>query len=370
MGRFASRTFRTYFATNTRDRSRGLYTALFDAHSGKFSEVRLAAEADNPTFITFDCRRSLLFSTSEVRSTDGRPEGALYAFSIDPQSGELKQINRVLTGGTGPAYVSYDDASATLITANIWGGSVASFHVEPDGRLSERKSLIRHDAEESGVHPRLQDAPHPHSIAFDPERKFALSCDRGADRVFIYRHDATGSRLIPADPPYVATHRGNGPRHLAFHPNGRVLYVLNELASSVTVFSYTSESGQIHEGPTLTTLPKGYSGKNATAEIETSQCGRFLYCSNRGHNSIAIFSVAATHEQFELIGHTSTRGAWPRTFKIDPTGRWLIAANEQSSDAFVFAIDSDSGRLEPHGDGIDVINPTCVRFLESAHPGA
>lgn len=370
MGRFASRTFRTYFATNTRGRSRGLYTALFDAHSGKFSEVQLAAKADNPTFITFDCRRSLLFSTSEVRSTDGRPEGALYAFSIDPQSGELKQINRVLTGGTGPAYVSYDEASATLITANIWGGSVASFNVQPDGRLSERRSLITHDAKGSNIESRLQDGPHPHSIAFDPERKFALSCDRGADRVFIYRHDAQDSRLIPANPPSIATPRGNGPRHLAFHPSGQVLYILNELASSVTVYAYTPESGQINQGQTVTTLPEDYSGSNMTAEIEASRCGHFLYCSNRGHNSIAIFAIEDTQGTLRSIGHCSTRGAWPRTFKIDPTGRWLIAANEQSSDAFVFAIDSDSGRLEPHGDGIDVINPTCVRFLESAHPGA
>ena len=262
----------------------------------------------------------------------------------------------------GPSFVDCDCTQGTVITSNIWGGSVASFRIEADGRLSEPISVIEHLAEGGGVHPRLQDRPHPHSIRFDPHGRFALACDRGADRIFVYRHVPETSQLVPHEPYEVVAAHGSGPRHLAFHPNGCFVFVLNELNSTITVYGYDADEGRIHEVETVSTIPHGFQGENMTAEIQASACGRFLYCSNRGHNSIAVFGVNSSAGHLESLGHCSTRGDWPRTFKIDPTGSWLVAANQRTCDAFVFHIDPNDGGLTATGDRLAVINPTCICF--------
>ena len=353
----------TFFATNTHGESRGIYRSWFDATRGAFAEVELAMEAPNPAFLAACAGRGVLYSTSEVPETEGRAEGALYAYSVEKENGALGLINRAFTGGMNPSFVDCDCTSGTVITSNIRGGSVASFRIAADGRLSNPVSVVEHVAEGGGVHPRLQDRPHPHSIRFDLSGRFALACDRGADRIFIYRHEPETSRLVPHEPSEVVAAHGAGPRHLAFHPNSRFVFVLNELNSTITVYGYDADEGRIQEEETVSTLPHGFQGENMTAEIEASACGRFLYSSNRGHNSIAMFRVDADKGRLEPLGHCSTRGDWPRTFRIDPTGSWLVAANQRTSDAFVFRIDPDDGGLTPSGDRLAVINPTCVRYF-------
>jgi 6-phosphogluconolactonase len=353
----------TFFGTHTRGASGGIYRAWFDAVSGTFSETELAIEAANPTFLAVCPIRDLLFSTSELPATDGRDEGALFAYSVDKWSGDLRLINRVFSGGMNPSFVDCDHTEETVVTSNIRGGSVASFRIKPDGGLQGPSSVIEHETEGAGAHPRLQDAPHPHSIRFDPEGKFALACDRGSDRILIYQKEAETARLMPHKPHAIVTAHGAGPRHCVFHPNSRAVYVLNELNSTVTIFRYDPDEGRMEETETASTLPEGFAGENMTAEIEVSACGRFLFCSNRGHNSIAMFRVRANGRQLKQLGHYSTHGDWPRTIRIDPTGSWLVAANERTSDAYVFRIDPDNGKLTSTGAPLTVINPTCVQFF-------
>jgi len=357
--------FLTFFGTNTHGASRGIYRAWFDAAQGTFSETELAIEAPNPTFLATCSQRGLLFSTSELPETDGLPQGALFVYAVTKETGELSLIKRTLSGGMNPSYVDCDSDGRTVITSNIRSGSVASFKIETGGLLSNPVSVIHHDIGGAEKNSRFQDKPHPHSIRFDPSGRFALACDRGADRLFIYRHEPETSRLVPNDFYEVITASGSGPRHSGFHPNGQFVYVLNELNSSVTVYGYDAVAGNINELETVRTVPTGFVGENMTAEIEVSANGRCLYCSNRGPNSIAMFRIEEDGKHIEPQGHFGTRGDWPRTFGIDPTGAWLVAANEKTSDAFVSRINPEVGGLTPTGSGLAVINPTCIRFFSS-----
>jgi 6-phosphogluconolactonase len=355
--------FLTFFGTNTHGASRGIYRAWFDATQGTFSETELAIEAPNPTFLATCTQRGLLFSTSELPETDGLPQGALFVYAVTKETGELSLINRVLSGGLNPSYVDCDADGRTVITSNIRSGSVASFKIETDGHLSNPVSVIKHDVEGADTDSRLQDKSHPHSISFDPKGRFAIACDRGADRLFVYKHEPETSRLVPNEPSAIITAPGSGPRHSTFHPDEPFVYVLNELNSSVTVYGY--EAGKVEELETVSTLPRGFNGENMTAEIEVSANGRCLYCSNRGHNSIAMFRIEENGKHLERLQHCSTRGDWPRAFRIDPTGEWLVAANERTDDAFVFRINPEDGGLTPTGSRLAVNNPTCIRFFSS-----
>jgi 6-phosphogluconolactonase len=259
--------------------------------------------------------------------------------------------------------VSVDHAGRNVLVANYGGGSVSVLPIGDDGRLGEATAFIQHEG--SSVDPRRQTAPHAHSINVDPDNRFAFVADLGLDRVMIYRFDSQQGTLAANDPPWASVAPGAGPRHFAFQPGGRFAYVINELQSTVTAFAYDAARGALQEIQTLPTLPDDFSGSNTTAEIQVHPSGRFLYGSNRGHDSIAVYAIDADSGRLRFVEHESTQGDLPRNFGIDPSGRFLLAANQGSDSVVVFRIDGATGALTPTGQSIEVASPVCVRMVEA-----
>lgn len=351
-----------FIGTYTHTDSRGIYTCRFDADSGALEQVSVATGAGNPSFLALHPNKRLLYAASEVHEFDGKQQGAVYAYSVNPDSGELTYINSRGAGGPGPCHVKVDATGRFVLAANYHGGSVCVLPIQNDGGLAPASDFIQHEG--SSVNPRRQDKAHAHSINPDPQNRFAYVPDLGQDRVVIYRLDTDNGRLVPNDPTYVEVNPGFGPRHLDFHRNGRWAYLINELGSTITAFEYDPKSGNLSEFQTIGTLPTGFSGSNTTADIHVHPSGRFVYGSNRGHDSIAIFAVDQTNGRLTPMGHRSTRGRTPRNFSIDPSGRFLIAANQDTDNITSFHIDQDSRQLTPTGQEVSIPMPVCVRFLD------
>ena len=350
-----------FIGTYTHTDSRGIYTCRFDADSGALEQVSAATGAGNPSFLALHPNKRFLYAASEVHEFDGKRQGAVYAYSVDPDSGELTYINSKGAGGPGPCHVKVDATGRFVLAANYHGGSVCVLPIQDDGGLSPASHFIQHEG--SSVNPRRQDKAHAHSINPDPQNRFAYVPDLGQDRVVIYRLDTQEGRLLPNAPAYVELPPGFGPRHFDFHPNGKWSYLINELASTITAFERDPESGNLSEFQTIPTLPTGFSGSNTTADIHVHPSGGFVYGSNRGHNSIAIFAVDQTSGRLTPLGHRSTRGRTPRNFAIDPSARYLLAVNQDTDNITSFHIDQDSGQLTPTGHEATIPMPVCVRFL-------
>ncbi len=354
-------TLRVYVGTYTGSKSKGIYTLRMNLGTGALTAPELAAEATNPTFLALHPSRRFLYAVGEIGNFAGKRSGAVSAFAIDPESGKLTPLTQQPSGGAGPCHVSVDKAGKNLLVANYSGGSVAVLPLGEDGRLAEPSEFIQHKG--TGPNPRRQEGPHAHSINLDPAGRFAFACDLGLDKVLVYRFDPAQGKLAPNDPPAASVAPGAGPRHLAFHPNGRFAYVINEMASTVTAFAYDAARGILTEIQSLSALPAGFTGENTTAEVQVHPSGRFLYGSNRGHDSIAIFAIDAETGKLTAAGHQSTRGRNPRHFGIDPAGAYLVAANQDSASLVVFRIDPKTGGLDPTGITAEVPNPVCVKFL-------
>jgi 6-phosphogluconolactonase len=349
-----------YVGTYTRDTaSKGIYRLRRGADTGKLSAPELAAEVENPSFLTIHPERRTLYAVSETRGTPDQPGGRLTAFSIDGM-GALARLNDQSTGAPGPVFASVTKDSTAAVVAN-YSGSVASFPISADGSLQPAASIVKHEG--SSVDPKRQQGPHAHSVNVDPADRFALVADLGLDRVLVYTIDHARGSIERRDPGASVT-PGSGPRHLAFHPNGRVAYLINELTSTVTVFAWDASAGTLKELQTLSALPPGFSGTSYTAEIQVHPSGRFVYGSNRGHDSIAIFAADRETGRLTLAGHEPTGGDWPRHFGIDPTGRILIAATQRSNSLVVFRIDEKTGRLAATGTTVEVAAPVCVKFFQ------
>ncbi len=355
---------RVYFGTYTRGDSEGIYVSLLDLASGELSSPVLAAQAVNPAFLAIHPKQPWLYSVGEVGDFAGRRSGAVYAFRIDPPTGMLTLINEQPSGGTGACHASLDRTGRFLLVANYGGGNASVLPIEADGRLGDATAFVQHEG--SSVDPRRQTAPHAHAAYVDPENRFALVVDLGLDRVMMYRFDAQHGTLAAHDPPWVAVNPGAGPRHFAFHPQGRFGYVINELQSSVTAFAYDAAQGSFEELQTISTLPAGFQDDNTTAEILVHPSGRFLYGSNRGHDSIAVFAIDPEHGRLQAVQHQATGGRTPRNFGIDPTGQFLLAANQASDNVVVFRIDASTGQLKATGHQIQVPTPVCVRMVPIA----
>jgi len=353
--------YRLYVGTYTSGESKGIYLLDFDAGSGALMPVGLAGEAVNPSFLAVHPGGRFLYSVGEIGEFAGRKSGAVNAFAIDAASGKLRLLNQQPSGGSGPCHVCLDAKGSNALVANYSSGSAAVLPINPDGSLAPPSSVVQHEG--SGPNPARQKGPHAHSINLDPAGRFAFVADLGVDRVFIYRFDSARGTLEANAPAAAKVPPGGGPRHFAFHPGGRFAYTNNELTSSVTAFAYAPERGELRDFQTLTTLPDDFASPNTTAEILVHPSGRFLYCSNRGHDSIAIFSIDPDSGRLTARGHQSTGGETPRNFGIDPAGRWLIAANQKSGTLCVFRIDGDSGMLERVGDPVSIPSPVCVRFV-------
>ena len=283
------------------------------------------------------------------------------AFAIDRATGKLTFLNEVSSRGREPCHVSLDKTGKFVMAANYTGGSVAVFPVLADGRLGEPSAFVQHHG--SSVNPERQEGPHAHSIGPSPDNRFVLAADLGLDRLLAYQFDPTQGLLKPNDPPFATVKPGAGPRHFAFHPGGRFVYTINEMGSSIAAFSYDAARGSLREIETVSTLPKDFAGASDTAEIEAHPGGKFLYGSNRGHDSIAVFAIDDKKGTLTPVEYVPTEGKTPRSFAIDPTGSYLVVANQDSDNLVVFRIDARTGRLTPGGKVSDVPSPVCVTFV-------
>lgn len=351
-----------YIGPYTEAKSRGIYVCRFDTGSGKLSPPMLAAEVSNPSFLAVHPNHRFVYAVSEVARYDGQKSGYVSAFEIDRKTGKLSLLNQVSSRGGGPCHLVVDKTGKNVLVANYGGGSVAVLPIKEDGRLSEASAFVQHSG--SSVIPRRQEGPHAHCVTLSPDNRFAFAADLGLDEVLIYRFDAEKGSLAANDPPFSKVSPGAGPRHFAFHPGGKYAYVINELQSTITAFAYDADRGALKELQTISTLPAGYVGDNSTAELQLAPSGKFLYGSNRGHDTIAVFSVNSANGTLAPVEQVSTQGKIPRNFNIDPTGLFLFAANQNSNNVVVFRIDAKTGRLAPTGQVIEVFSPVCVEFVK------
>jgi 6-phosphogluconolactonase len=348
-----------YVGTYTNKQSKGIYAYRFQA-SGKFNPLGLVAETSSPSFLVVDRNQKFLYAANELLKYEGRPAGSISAFAIDAATGQLKLLNKVSSKGAGPCHVSLDETGKWLFAANYDGGSLAVFPVHEDGSLGEASSVIQHTG--SSVDRERQSSPHAHSAYVSPNNRFVLVDDLGLDHVMVYHLDAVKGTLTPDDPPFAKLAPGSGPRHLAFGKDGKFVYVLSEMLATVTAFSYNASAGSLAQTQTISMLPADYTGPKSAAEIFVHPNGKFLYASNREHNSIAIFRIDSGNGTLTAAGRVSTQGKTPRNFAIDPSGAFLLAANQDSSSIVVFRIDQATGALTPTGDNLNVASPVCIVF--------
>lgn len=357
----SSSEYLVYVGSYNKAKGKGIHALRFDVTTGQLTSLGVATEALNPTFVTVDPCGRFLYATKEVTRHEGKKSGAVKAFVINPKTGKLRFLNEVATGGTVPCYVALDKAGASAMVANYGSGSVAVIRVRKDGRLGKLTAFVQRAG--SSVNPDRQEGPHAHMINVSPDNRYVLSTDLGLDKVFVYRFDEKAGTLEPNDPVFAVLTPGSGPRHIAFSPNGRFVYVINEMKSTITTFSYDAARGALRKLQTVSTLPKNFKGQSDCAEVAVSPSGKFVYGSNRGHDSIAVFAVDAKKGTLTQVERVPTQGKTPRHFAIDPTGSYMLAGNQESNNLVVFQIDRRTGRLTPTGQVLSVSSPACVRFV-------
>lgn len=352
---------RVYIGTYSGAKSKGIYVSRLDPASGALAPAEVAAEVANPSFLAIHPNRKFVYSVNEISDSNGKRTGAVSAFAVDPQSGQLTLLNQQSSEGAGPCHLVVDKAGKNVLVANYGGGSCASLPIGADGRVQKATSAIQHAGK--SVNPGRQEGPHAHSINLDAANKFAFVADLGLDKVLVYRFDSAGGTLAANDPPFTAVAPGSGPRHFAFHPSGRYAYVINEMANTVVAFVYDAGRGSLQEIQTISTLPADFKQESYTAEVVAHPSGKFLYGSNRGHDSIAIFAIDGSTGKLTAAGHQLTEGKTPRNFAIDPSGTYLLAENQGSDTIVVFRIDQATGALKPTGHKLEVPSPVCVRMV-------
>jgi 6-phosphogluconolactonase len=357
--------FRVYIGTYTQGKSKGIY--LLELEPGQdpgrptLQAKGLVGETVNPSFLAIHPGRRFLYAVGEIGDFEGQKTGAVNAFAIDPPSGKLTLLNRQPSGGSGPCHVVVDKEGKNVLVANYGSGSVEALPLTDDGRLGKPTSVQQHHG--ASVNRQRQEGPHAHSINLDAANRFAVAADLGLDKLLVYRFDAAQGRLFPNSPPAVSVTPGSGPRHFAFHLRGRFAYVINELTCTVTAFTYDAERGVLQEMQTISTLPHELRAGYSTAEVQVHPSGKFLYGSNRGHDSIAVFAIDQETGKLTPVQNQSTLGKTPRNFGIDPTGTYLLAANQDSDNVTLFRIDTATGKLSDLGVQIDVPKPVCVKFV-------
>lgn len=335
--------------------NKGIYVFSFSAANGQLLPLGLATEAKSPTYFAVHPNGRFLYAVVNLPDAPG----GVSSYVIDHKTGKLKLLNTVSARGPNTCFVSVSHSGKYVLAANYAGGSVASYPVMPDGRLGEATGFSQHRG--SSVNRERQEGPHAHSINASPDDRFAIAADLGTDQLFVYRLD--GGALLPNDPPFTKVAPGSGPRHFAFHPSGHIAYATEELASSMTVFNYDPRHGVLREIQTVSMLPNGFDGTNTSADVQVHPSGKFVYGSNRGDDTIAVFAVDHSSGKLTPVERVKSGGSTPRIFAIDPTGQFLIAANEGSSTLVVFRIDPKSGRLAATGEQVAAPKPTCVKFV-------
>jgi 6-phosphogluconolactonase len=341
--------------------SKGIYAYRFDPKGGELTSIGLVAQTANPSFLAVDPNHRFVYAVNEVGNYKGQKSGAVSAFAVDHATGKLMLLNQVASGGADPCYITVDKTGKFVLVANYTGGSISAFPILADGRLGEASAFVRHTGH--GTNPQRQEGPHAHSIDLSPDNRFAIVDDLGLDETLVYKFDSDKGSLTLNDPGFAKAVPGAGPRHFAFHPNGKFAYVVNEMGSTVSVFGYDAGSGVLRPLQTVPILPGSFTGHNDAAEIEVHPSGKFLYASNRGHDSIAVFAIDANKGTLALIEYVPTKGQSPRNFAIDPSGTLMFAANEKSGNIVLFHIDAQTGRLTPTGKVLDISQPVCVKFV-------
>lgn len=348
-----------YVGTYTKGVTEGIFVYSFNDQTGKLVDKKMPVVIENPSFLTISKDKKYLYAVSEQADPELNGGGSVSAFSIG-KKGSIKPLNKVLSNGAHPCYVSLSPDGKRLVAANYTGGSLSFFDVMPDGHLSEMVQRIQHEG--SSVFKGRQDEPHAHSARFDATGKLLFAADLGIDELKIYQYAPNSRQLTPNAQPFVKLPKGSGPRHFDFSSDGNFIYVINELSSTITVL--IKYGGVWKEIQTIKTLPKEFTGESWCADIHLSADGRFVYGSNRGHNSIAVFTRNKISGKLELIQNISVEGNWPRNFTIDPTGKFLLVANERSNDITVFRIDEPTGKLKYTGIKVQNQSPVCLQFLE------
>lgn len=351
--------FMVYVGTYTRGPNEGIGIYAFDATSGALEYRNTVTGIANPSFLALHPTELYLYATNEL---GGQLGGAVSAFAIDPVSGNLTFLNSQSSRGDAPCYVSTDRTGRYALVANYGSGSIAMFPIQLDGSIDPASTFIQHEGS-SNVDPSRQEGPHAHSILPDPNNRYVLACDLGLDKVMVYDLDVPNGTLSPAPHPWAQTPPGAGPRHLAFHPQGQYVYVVNELDSTVVAFAYDGAQGTLETLQTLSTLPEGYKGDTTGADIHVHPSGKFLYSSNRGHDSIAVFAIGQNTGRLTPVAYEPTLGQTPRNFVIDPTGTFLLAANQDTNNIVSFHLNPDTGRLTPTGHSVQISRPVCLKMM-------
>lgn len=354
---------RVYLGTYTGPKSKGIYASEFDAETGKLSEPRLVAETVNPTFLALHPDGKYLYAVNEVSKFLGKEAGGITSFSIDAKSGGLTQLNQQHSGGPGPCHLVVDRQGKCVLAANYGGGSCCAVLLNKDGSLGEVTSFFQHEANPVPAGSKVR-PPRGHSINVSPDNKLAFCADLGLDKVVIYKLDAANGKLTTRDPAFGKCPDGSGPRHFSFHPSGKFAYAINESKSTITAFAFDAEAGSLTELQTTSTLPADFSANNSTAEVVVHPSGKFVYGSNRGHNSIAVFQVDEKTGKLTAAGHQGDGIKTPRNFNIDLTGKWLLVGSQSGDNVQVFKIDQATGALAPTGNKIELAAPVCIKFLK------
>lgn len=333
----------------------------FDSKTGTLKPAHQNKGISNAFFLAVSADNKTLYSIDTPSFGDKENDDAA-AFTIDHSTGSLKRLNKQSTRGTTSCYLDVDPSGKTLVVANYSSGSVAALPIQKDGSIGESASFVQHSG--SSIDPKRQKGPNAHSIEVSPDGRFAVAADLGIDKVLIYKLDAANAKLTPNEAqPFVKIAPGSGPRHLTFHPDGKKFYVINELLNTVTVFDYAPDSGKLTERQTISTLPDDFDGDSYTADLKITPDGKFLYGTNRGHDSVAVYRIA-DDGKLTLIEIKPSLGKGPQNLLITPDGGWLLCANMPGNNVLVFRIDQKTGKLSEHGDPVEITMPSCIRWVK------
>lgn len=343
-----------YVGTYTKDDSKGIYRFALDLETGKIEDITLAAEVGNPTYLSIDKENKHIYSISTTSNAAG-----IAAYSIKPSTGTLEFINNKLFVESSRCHISLDKNNKFLLSANYHQGEVSVFPLNPDGSLNDPSAIVKHEG--AGPNKDRQENPHAHYISVTPDEKHICVVDLGIDKIVGY--DFNNGNLVKSDSLTLSLKPGSGPRHMVFHPNNKFAYVLTELSSEVVALEYIASESKFEILQYISALPESFTGESAGGAIHISLDGRFLYTSNRGHDSIAVFSVDAATGKLQLVDHTLTQGSHPRDFSIDPTGKYLIVANMNTNNVVPFLIDQETGKLTQENESVIIPKAVCIRFL-------
>ena len=354
----AKKDFFAFVGTYTaKTQSKGIYAFRYDAGSGKLTALGVAAETPDPSFVAIHPSGKYLYAVNESGKSS-----MVTSFALDAKTGKLTQLNQVPSLGEDPCYIAFDQTGKYILVANYSSGTLAVFPILEDGKIGEKAALIQ-DSGTLGPNKERQEGPHAHWIETSADNRFALAADLGLDEILIFQFDAAKGTLGPHMPPSAGLKPGSGPRHAAFSPNGKFLFVVSELSSTATSFSFDAKKGTLKQVNSLSTLPPEFSGRNDVAEVAVHPSGKFLYVSNRGMDSIAVFGIDAKSGRLTQTGGVPTGGKEPRHFALDPAGNFMFVENQLSDTVVVFHVDANSGQLTPTGDTLSVPSPVCLKFV-------